>query len=160
MSKKITIAVITMVVIISAYLTLSHQIKRGEEKHIEEIILNYLSLIQTKRFNEVSEITFFKDENIWILEELSWVWEPFEIIDKGTIQLKEVENGLYSSAVDVRVFIESEGIYDTIIVDPYVAYIDDEWKLIINPRDIPSNFSYDAELPDGIINLDEIELLD
>lgn len=160
MSKKNSIVLFIFLAIFSTYLIWVHQIRQNEEKQIEQIILNYVTLIQEKRYSGVAEIAFFKDENAWLLEELPYMWEPFEIITIGSIQLERIENELYSSAIDVYVLIESENIYYTLNVDPYIAKINGEWKIIINPRDIPSNFSYSPELPDGAIDLNEIQLLD
>ena len=127
---------------------------------VERILFDYLHLIQNEKYEDVEDLAFFKEENLWILELLPEMWENIQIIDISIDNITQVERGLFTSNITLDVYIKDLEIPYVMNISPYVAEINGVLKLIINARDIPNNFSYVPTLPEGYIPLDEIQFIE
>ena len=137
------------------------RLENGEELDmIKQLLFDYVSFAQSEDFESVSDIIFLREEHRWFVDNLVYMWEPYDIIEVVDVEINFLTDGLYSSKILLYVLIEDATVYKVVDINPFIANIDSEWRIIIHPRDIPDEFGFSFELAEDEIDVGEIIFLD
>lgn len=117
------------------------ELKAVKEK-TEPLLLEYYSLLDEKKWSQAKELIFVKEENSWILNELEYIWEDIDILDKEIIKFKKITTNLYATEISLEIYSEEADKPQIEFVHPYIALIDSEFKIITHQRDIPEQFGF------------------
>ena len=110
----------------------------GNKETAQELVLRYLELVQDGRIREaIDTMVFYTEEHSETMESLRNSWQDPDEFKVEILGVNKINNNLYQVITRVTYLdIELESVSDM-----YSLFTGGEWRLVLNPFNIPYTYS-------------------